>query len=748
MLTDINRFKMFPEALIAYQGHSLLITGVHGQIRQGIEGFYHHQTRFLQRLDLSLDVMPLSFVSANPVDAYSFISYYLAETPAASAAGPPPEGGGEIVEKGIELQLNGFVGDGLHLDLLVTNRALLPTRVTLKLHVAADFADLTEALVSERLQDAPVETRWHGELDPPELGLRYLHPDLSHETRLVASSDQGRPAWEDGRLVYRLDLEPQHPVKLCLALHPIFCGERHRPIYGCDSFRSTRTAWDRARETWLDAAPRLVASAPRVQDAWDRAVSDLASLPLYDGKGPEIFTPAAGIPIYQALFGRDTLTTAWQAGLISRLMLRGTLKTLAAWLGRQRDDRYDEQVGRVIHQHQLSPLAMLGLTPYRRYYGDYAGPGLFLIGLGWDFMLTGDREFQREMRPAALRVLEWMDREGDRDGDGFYEYETRAGDWGTKNQGWKDSPEAVLYSDGACVPNPIASVEIQGYYFTAKQLMGQTFLALGDAARGLELIRQAEALKKRFNQAFWLEEEGFLAMALDPRKRPVATVASNMGHCLACGIVAQDKAEAVASRLMAPDMFSGWGIRTLSSLHPAYNPFAYHLGSIWPSENASIAFGFKRYGFDGLVHDLSRALFDATLLFSENRLPEAIGGHARDRLHPHPGIYPRSNAPQAWSASAIPMLIQALLGMRVYAPLNALLLDPSLPDWLPELRLEDIPVGSSRVSLQFKRDASGSTDYRILAADGAPHVLRQPPANHLSVGLFDRLGDLVASLIR
>ncbi|MNR81374.1 hypothetical protein D3C72_121160 [compost metagenome] len=746
MLKDINRFKMFPEALIAYQGHSLLITGVHGGIRQGIDGFYFHQTRFVQRMDLTVDGQPLRFVSANPVDPYSFISYYLAPSPAGAKAGPPPEGGGEIVEKAIALQLNGYVGNGLHADVYLTNHALVPTEITLLWDFAADFADLTEALEGRRLQEAPVRVSWHAEGPERELRLRYEHPELDHETRVSFPLVQGSPSWDGGKVCYRLRLEPQMPLKFCVKVHPVFCGTRHDPIYECDSFRSRETAWDRAREAWVRETPRLQASSPMVQDAWERAVSDLGTLSLFDGKGPEIYTPAAGIPMYQALFGRDTLTTAWQSGFVSRLMLRGTLETIADWLGRERNDRYDEQPGRVIHQHQLSPLALLGKTPFLHYYGDYAGPGLFLIGLGWDFMLTGDRDFQRRMKPYALRVLDWMDREGDRDGDGFYEYETRAGDWGTKNQGWKDSGQAILYPDGACVPNPIATVEIQGYYFVAKQLMGQTFVAMGEVARGLELIRHAEALKERFNQAFWLPE-GALALALDPEKRQVATIASNMGHCLACGIVDQDKAAAIAGRLMAPDMFTGWGIRTLSSLHPAYNPFAYHLGSVWPSENGSIAFGFKRYGLNSLVHDLARGLFEATLIFDESRLPEAIGGHPRNRIHPHPGIYPNSNAPQAWSASAIPMLIQAFLGLRVYAPLNALLIDPCLPEWLSELTLHEIPVGESRLSLAFKRDASGATDTHILASRGNPHVLRQPPANHLSAGLFHRLGDLVESLL-
>lgn len=670
MPKDLNRFKLFPETLVAYHGQSLLVTGIHGQIRERLEGFYLHQTRFLQLLDLSLDGLPLTFVSANPVDAHSFLSYYLAPTPAGRAAGPPPDGGGELVEKGLSIQLNGFVGNGLHLDLLLTTHALLPADLTLSLRFGADFADLSEALSGVRLIDFPVQADWHDAPDARELRLRYLHPKLSHETLLRFPLVQGGPHWEDGQVRYRLHLEPQTPVRLCVFLHPIFCGERYDPLFGCDAFRLEA---DPVTRTWLQEAARLETPQALVQEAWDRALADLASLALLEGQGAERYTPAAGIPRYQALFGRDTLTSSWQAGLIFPPMLRGTLLTLAQWVGRTHDERYDEQPGRIIHQHQRSPLALLGRTPYLHYYGDYAGPGLFLIALGWDFMLTGDREFQRRMRDTALRVLEWMDRDGDRDGDGFYEYDTRAGDWGAKNQGWKDSPEAILYPDGRCVPNPVAAVEIQGYDFVAKQLMGQTFLAMGEIARGLDLLRQAESLKRRFNEAFWLPE-GALALALDPEKRQVATMASNMGHCLACGIV------------------------------------------------------------------------DATGLFAENRLPEAMGGHPRDRAHPHPGIYPQSCAPQAWSASAIPMLIQALLGLRVYAPLNTVLIDPCLPEWLPEVTLHQIPVGASRISLQFRRDALGHTDYRILAARGHPHVLRQPPANHLKVGVLERLEDLVASL--
>lgn len=747
VLQDVNRLKMFPDTLVAYQGHSICITGVHGHLAEGIEGFYHHNTRFLSRMKVTVNGCDPAFVSANPVDTYSFIAYYVCPHPAGRAAGPPGEAadgdGGEIVRSGIELQINRFVGDGMHQDVCLTNHALIPADVVLAWEFDADFADLTEAVEGRRTQFAPITTEWRD----AELRFAYGHPDLPHATVVRFRHAPGPLSCQDGRVLLSVHLPPRVPVSFCLSVHPVFCGQQLEPMYDCYSYRSHDTSWDRARDAWIGELATLKVSHPVVQAAWDRAASDLGSLFLFDGQAAEVYTPAAGVPIYQALFGRDSLTAAWQSSLLSPVMLRGTLETLVRWLGDRTDDRFDEQPGRIIHQRQLNPLSLLGKNPYLHYYGDYAGPGMFLTCVAWYFMQTGDKEFVRGLHAPIERVLAWLDRAGDRDQDGFYEYASRAGDWGTKNQGWKDSGEAILYPDGRCVPNPIAVVEVQGYCFVAKHLIGQLYLAMGWVGRGVELLREAEDLKRRFNQAFWWPEEGTYALALDPDKRQVRTVASNAGHCLATGIVDQDKAAAVGGRLMAPDMFSGWGIRTLSSEHPAYNPFLYHLGSVWPPENASIALGLKRYGLNPLVHDLARGIFEASALFDLNRLPEVIGGHARDARHPHPGIYPHANAPQAWSSSAIVMLVNALVGLRPYAPLNAMVIDPDLPEWLPELTLENLTLGASRLSLRLRRDASGHTDYHILASSGHPHVLRQPPANSLSATLFDRVGDLVETLL-
>jgi glycogen debranching enzyme len=277
--------------------------------------------------------------------------------------------------------------------------------------------------------------------------------------------------------------------------------------------------------------------------------------------------------------------------------------------------------------------------------------------------------------------------------------------------------------------------------------MAEVFLALGERSRAFELYRQAADLKRRFNERFWMADKRFVAFALDAQKRQVKSVVSNAGHCLATGIVEGKYAGDVIRRLLAPDMFSGWGIRTLSASHPAYNPFKYHLGSVWPVENATTAFGMKRYGFAAECNAVAKGIFDAAALFEHHRLPETFGGHPRDARHPHPGIYPDACAPQAWSASAVTWLVQAMLGLWSYAPLNALVVEPELPAWLPELTIRNLRIRDARVSIEFKRDAGGKTDYRVLERLGQLHVLRQPPPESQTAGPFTRMRGLVESLL-
>ncbi|MEO8713657.1 MAG: glycogen debranching N-terminal domain-containing protein, partial [Acetobacteraceae bacterium] len=640
---NVNLYWLRPDELSAYRGNSILLVDPKGRMGSGMEGFYLRQTRFLSRLVMKLGGEEPSFASANPVEAHSLISYHLAPSPAGAAAGPAPgdaaKAGGEIAQKGIEIQVNRYVGGGLHQDVHVTNHAMAPAAVALTWEIAADFADQTEAQSGERQQNAPVSQAWTKHPDGGEVEFRYRHPDLAHAT-IVRFSGSGEFVEGLGVVACTFDLAPREARTLGVDVIAVFLGERIEPAYGLDGVVIGEGEAEAVHEAWDAGCVRLSVTNPLVQAAWDRAAADLGSLHLLEGEGEERFTPAAGVPNYIALFGRDTLMASWQSALLNPATLRGTLGLIGKWNATETDDKYDAQPGKVMHQRQLSPLALLGLKPFLHYYGDYSASGLFLLGLATDLAHSGDTAFFRSMRDKALGTLEWMDRDGDADGDGFYEYQTRAGTSGTKNQGWKDSGQAILYEDGRMVADPIAVCEVQGLYYAAKQAIGLAFAAIGEHGRGAELLAEADALKRRFNERFWMEDERFFALALDPDKRAVRSIASNPGACLAYGIVDADKAAAVAERLMAPDMFSGWGIRTLSSAHPAYNPLAYHLGTIWPFANAVAGYGLARYGFASDLHRVARAQFEATELFHMDRLPEVFGGHPRDRRHPHPGVYP------------------------------------------------------------------------------------------------------------
>lgn len=734
--TDVNLFWLRPGEQSCHRGHAVLITDIEGNIRSGVEGFYFRRTRFLSRMAMRVDGSEPHFVSANPVEPHMLISYHLAASQAGAKAGPNPESGsgGEIADKGIEIQMNRFVGGGMHLDVHVTNHALAPTSVTLAWELAADFADQAEARTGKRQQTAPVQPEWQPGAEGGALRFRYLHPDLPHMTELRFAGP-GQFSEGLGTVTCTTELAPRETRTLLLDVAMTFMGERIEPFYGLDGSIADGCAADRVRAEWDAGCTRLHAANPRVDMAWARAAADLGSLHMLEGQEAERYTPVAGIPSYTGLFGRDALMTSLQSVLLNPATLHGTLELLGRTMATSYDDAFDAEPGKFVHQAQRSPLALLGKTPYLHYYGDYSAPGLYLLGLASEFAQTADAAFFHAMQDKTLAALAWMDRDGDRDHDGFYEYETRAGERGIKNQGWKDSGQAILYADGRMVQNPIAVSEVQGLYYAGKRAVALAFIATGERARGEELLGQADELKRRFNERFWLAEEQFFALALDPDKEPVRSIASDAGACLAYGIVDTDKAGAVVDRLLAPDMFSGWGIRSLSSAHPAYNPFAYHLGTVWPFANALTAFGMKRYGFAQAQHRVAAALFDATQLFHLDRLPEVFGGHARDRRHPHPGIYPGACAPQAWSASAIVLLIHGMLGLVPLAPLHTLIVDPDLPDWLPEVRLENLRIGMGRADLRFWRTSSGTTEHEVLRAPDGLRVCRPS----LPAGCCDRI---------
>jgi glycogen debranching enzyme len=359
---------------------------------------------------------------------------------------------------------------------------------------------------------------------------------------------------------------------------------------------------------------------------------------------------------------------------------------------------------------------------------------------------TGDKSCVERHWDVARRILEWARTDGDKDGDGYLEYHTQSSK-GTKNQGWKDSGDAIVYDDGTPVPPPIGTCELQGYWYAAQQLMAFLSAAMGEYADAAALWRSAADLKDRFNRDWWDDEQGSIVLALDARKRQVRAVTSNVGHCITCGIISDEHLPPVVGRMFSPDMFSGWGIRTLASTHRAYNPLSYHLGTVWAVEQATIAFGLRRFGFDTRALDLAHALFDLAEQYPGYRIPECIGGFPRGEVG-GPGAYPRANTPQLWNASAFPLLIHTLLGFQPVAPIATLFVDPVLPTWLPEILVRDLRLGDAKATLRFWRDESGASHVEVLHRQGTLRVVKQPPPESLTAGVFDRLGALFDSVRR
>jgi glycogen debranching enzyme len=718
-----------PTERSCYSGRSLLVTNLDGWVAgSGLEGFYVDETRLLSRREVTISGMPLTGVATSPIGGTRLLSY--AEAPEQPS----------VPAHAVYIEDACRVGDGLREELRFHNySAREATSFELGIHLGADFADLFEAKDGTRQQTGPVETCW--DAGRQELVFRYGHPGLDRAVAVRIESAPAPVRCEEATLLIPIDLAPREATEIHLVVEPIFDGVRRSAP---DRFAGpSDEPLDRIRRQLGREAPALTTTNPTVARAWRTAVADLASLPLGLEGGPA--APIAGIPFYQQFFGRDMLTISWQALLALPSMMRDSLRLNAAWQGTVIDNWLDEEPGKMIHQARWGPLSILGIDPFIRYYGDYATAPDFLVMLSQYLAWTNDIDTVRELLPAARKAIGWLDDYADLDGDGFIEYVTRS-EKGVKNQGWKDSGDAIIDERGEVIENPIATCELQAYWYAGLELGAAAFFIAGDRAYALELMGKARDLKRRFNRAFWMEDTQFYALALGPDKQPIRSIASNAGHLLTTGIVPRERGRRVARRLMEPDMFSGWGIRTLSSEHVAYNPFSYHLGSVWPVENGTIAFGLARYGCWDELYRLTEGLFAATDLFEANQLPEVMGGLARDERHPHPGIYPASCAPQGWSASMIVLLIQAILGLRPVAPLGLLLVDPHLPPWLPDLRLEGIQVGESLLDLEVKRAEDGSTDYRVNRRAGRVRVVRQPVPQGRGATIGGRLRAALGSL--
>lgn len=474
---------------------------------------------------------------------------------------------------------------------------------------------------------------------------------------------------------------------------------------------------------WLGKHAQVDSNSPLLDSLIERSICDLRVLrSQLDGR--EYF--AAGVPWFITLFGRDSMITAMQMLAFESGIAENTLRLLAGRQGTKVDDWRDEQPGKILHEFRMGEMAHLNEVPYSPYYGSIDGTILFLIVLARHAAWTGELTLFHDLRDNVERALNWIDHYGDLDGDGYVEYASQSGK-GLINQGWKDSGDAIVNADGSLATPPIALVEVQGYIHMAKRLIAELYERAGAPERADALRQQADTLRERFNKDFWIDDMGCYALALQGRdKTPCKVISSNPGQALWSGIADPDKAKKVAKRLMEEDMFNGWGIRTLSAREKAYIPIAYHLGTVWPHDNAFIATGFRRYGFDDAALKVFEGILDAATHFHSYRLPELFAGFGR-RDYTVPVSYPVADHPQAWAAGATPYMLTTLLGLVPEGFNNQLrIVKPILPRFIHHLDLKGVRVGSGSADLRFERDADGDLVVKVLKTTGNLDIIEEP----------------------
>jgi glycogen debranching enzyme len=660
-----------------------------GQIKPGglgEEGLYHDGTRYLSKLILELDGQPPFFLGSTVRDENDQLSVALTNPDRIR------DGRVEVPLGTLRLAVRALLWQGVfHWRLLARNHGQDVVEASISVGFRADFADIFEVRGMSR---AARGSDLRPELVLGRVALGYLGLDgRCRRSLLRFSPAPGELAPDRARIA--LALRPGEEAAFDLAVACLYGGESREPMGFDEAAASSAAALERHKA----GKCRLGASESRF-DAWlRRSESDLHMLISDLPTGPY---PYAGVPWFNTPFGRDGIITALECLWLRPELARGVLTYLAATQATEIIPSRDAEPGKVLHETRNGEMAALGEMPFGRYYGSVDATPLFVLLAGAYHERTGDGAFSASIWPHVEAALAWIDVYGDRDGDGFIEYERCAAD-GLNHQGWKDSDDAVSHADGTLATGPIALCEVQSYVYAARRSGAVLAAALGMPDRAAELERQAEGLRQRFEASFWCEDLGTYALALDGEKRPCRVRTSNAGQCLFGGIASPERAARVARGLASADFFSGWGIRTLAATESRYNPMAYHNGSVWPHDNALIGYGAARYGRKDLTVMVLAGLFAAGTYFDLNRMPELFCGFDREPGE-GPVPYPVACAPQAWAAGAVFLLLQGCLGLSVrQADRQIWLHQPQLPPFVPELRITNLEVAGAIVDLLLVR---------------------------------------------
>ena len=662
--------------LTILEGSTFCLCDEIGDLDGTTSGFFADDTRFLSRLELRINGERPLLLSSGKVEYFS-AAFFLRN----------PLAGG-LPQDVLSISRERFVGKGMQDQLSIRNEGYVPLRFDLDLEVGTDFADIIAVKEHDFALGDPEKAR---PLPPPadvhvgEGNQLVLSENGVGEARTqVIFSRPGEP--DGGRVRFPVELGPRERWDLRIDVVASLCGEESTPIVVEQRFGDEREHVRDSLAAWHLRVPQLRTSRDSLHHAFEQSVADLAALRMRSGDSVGML-PAAGMPWFMTVFGRDTIITSLQSMLLGPELALAALDALAELQAHEDDPSIDAEPGKIIHELRRGRAAE---TWFATYYGSVDATPLYLVLLSEVWRWTGDPEPIVRLKESALAALEWIDKHGDRDGDGFVEYERRT-ERGLENQSWKDSGDSQRFRDGTFAWTPIAPVEVQGYVYDAKVRLAELAREVWqDAELAARLEREAADLRARFDAAYWVEERGFYALALDRHKRPVDSLCSNIGHLLWSGIVPPERVEACADSLMGEALWSGWGIRTMSTDDAAFNPLSYHTGTVWPHDTSIAAWGLARAGRWDDARQIAQTLIEAARWFDWS-LPEVFAGYDRGET-PFPIAYPTAARPQAWAAGTPVLLLRLVLGLEpdpAAGFLKSVCPEP-LPEWVGRLTLTGV----------------------------------------------------------
>jgi glycogen debranching enzyme len=681
------------QTVVLKEGDSFALFDRHGDIHQigsGSQGIYHQGTRFVSKMELSINGNKPLLLSANPREDNQLLMVDLTNPDL------PLENEEVVLRGSIHILRSKFLWrSAYHEKIKLLNYGLEPISFILEIRMDADFSDIFEVRGTTRERKGK---KLQPQTGDAQISFSYL--GLDNVTRKTNVSFTPKPSnIRHQTAEYEISLFPKQEIELEISAQFILDEEIPESL----SFEEARNAMNARMERTRQYCADIHTSNGQFNDWINRSKSDLITI---TAQTPYGLYPHAGIPWYSTPFGRDGIITAMECLWVEPELAKGVLNYLAATQAKDFNDFQDAEPGKIFHETRGGEMAALGEIPFKLYYGTIDATPLFISLAGAYLERTNDLVTLRKIWPNIEKAIYWIDHYGDIDGDGFVEYKTKSSK-GLTNQGWKDSQDAIFYEDGRLAEEPIALCEVQGYVYDAKMRASEIAMVLGHSKTAERLEHEAVELKKNFNEKFWSEDKHIYVLALDGKKQPCNVASSNAGHCLFSGIATPERARLVSKTLLSSKMFSGWGIRTIATDEARYNPMSYHNGSIWPHDNAMIAYGFSRYDLMNEIAQVMAGTFDTASYDDGQRLPELFCGFDREKGQ-GPTSYPVACSPQAWSVGAVFMLLQACLGMKINAARKTITFcHPVLPSFLKEITITNLRLNNKQVILQIRRSNEG-----------------------------------------